>query len=79
MNDFIFEMDGKKKVSFAEDASTAKNDEPAPVEDNSEGSHSARHRKRSRAVSKVSMSSTDSNDGTENQLTQAESVVSVSL
>ena len=76
MNNFIFEMDGKKKVSFAENV---ENDEKAPEENNREGSHSASHRKRSRAVSKLSMSSTDSNEKTVNQLTHAESVVSVSL
>ena len=69
-------MDGKKKVSFAEDV---ENDEKAPEENNREGSHSARHRKRSRAVSKLSMSSTDSNEETVNPLTHSESVVSVSL
>jgi len=79
VNNFIFEMDGKKKVSFAEDASTVENDEKAPEENNREGSHSVRHRKRSRAVSKLSMSSTDSNEETVNQLTHAESVVSVLL
>lgn len=74
MNNFIFEMDGKKKVSFAEDV---ENDEKAPEENNREGSHSARHRKRSRAVSKLSMSSTDSNEETVNPLTHSESVSSL--
>ncbi|XP_068726083.1 transient receptor potential cation channel subfamily A member 1-like [Montipora capricornis] len=58
-------MDTKKKVSFVDDEV-----------DSSENLHKSDHRKRSRAISRVSMDSDDSREA-EDQLSRAESLVSL--